>query len=81
MSRCLGDVGLAGGLGERDGPTSFEWDNKSSASKALWRMQRWGGGHWGSNEGCGVWPRVADRLMNGSLGEFKRVGRRAGTNS
>lgn len=44
-------------------------------------MQRWGGGHWGSNEGCGVWPRVADRLMNGSLGEFKRVGRRAGTNS
>lgn len=28
-----------------------------------------------SNGGCGVWPRVADRLMNGSLGEFKRVGR------
>lgn len=29
----------------------------------------------GSNGGCGVLPRVADRLMNGSLGEFKRVGR------
>lgn len=28
-----------------------------------------------SNGGCGVWPRVADRLMNGSLGEVKRVGR------
>lgn len=29
----------------------------------------------GSNGGCGVWPRVADRLMNGRSGEFKRVGR------
>lgn len=29
----------------------------------------------GSNGGCGVWPRVADRFMNGSLREFKRVGR------
>lgn len=74
------------GVRGRNGPTSFDWNNKSSASKALWHMQRWGGmgEDWsgkgqrsvqGSNGGCGVWPRVAIRLMNGSSGEFKRVGR------
>lgn len=28
---------------------------------------------WDPNGECEVWLRVADRLMNGSLGKFKRV--------
>lgn len=51
---------------------------KKQCSEALWRMQsgrKWvwvlGGGHrsvkgvQASNGRCGVWPRVADRFMNG----------------